>query len=251
MSEFETIRVGDLTALVLAGGLGRRLRPVIGDGQKVVAPVLGKPFIYYNLEKLSEAGVKHVVLCAGYLADDFEEALAPLDATMKITVLKEPQPLGTGGALRFGLSHVQGDTVLALNGDSYCDLSLEPFLRWHKNSGAKGSLTLCRVDDTRAYGQVEVSEDGQILSFREKSESREAGWVSAGVYLFDRQILEEIEVGRPMSLETDVFPSWLGRGLYGYKTDGEFLDIGTPERYAAAEEFLAERFGEPSTRNEP
>jgi NDP-sugar pyrophosphorylase family protein len=160
---------------------------------------------------------------------------------VKLVYSPEPSPLGTGGALRHALDRLRSDPVLVLNGDSYCDLDLRGFLAFHREVGAAGSLALVEMTDKGRFGRAMVTPDGTLSGFAEKADGSGPGWINAGVYLFSQPLLRSIPEGRAVSLERDVLPSWVGRGLHGYRTHSAFLDIGTPETYAAAAEFFASR----------
>lgn len=230
-----------LTALILAGGLGRRLRPVLSNVQKVTAPVAGRPFLTHVLDQLSGAGAERVVLCTGYLGEQVRRYVDAARGTLRIIYSQETAPLGTAGAVRRALRLVHESPLLVMNGDSFCALDVPAFTRWHAAHRAAVSLALVPVNACGRYGQVAVDVDGSVMAFREKGGHRGPGWISAGVYLFGETFLEALRhlpAGRAMSLEHDVFPRWVGQGLYGYRTRSRFLDIGTPESYRAAEQFF-------------
>jgi len=132
---------------------------------------------------------------------------------------------------------------LVLNGDSYCGVDLPSFWDWYTQHGWSAALVLTRVEEVSRYGQVLAGEDGGVRAFREKGVSRGAGWINAGVYLVQRKRLLEIPTGRPVSLEREIFPVWVREGLGGYCSAAPFIDIGTPESYAAAQEFFAKDGG--------
>jgi histidinol-phosphate phosphatase family protein len=226
------------TAAILAGGLGTRLRPVISDRPKVLAPVNGRPFLAYLLNQLLEAGVRRVVLCTGYLGEQVRQIFGDRYGALSLVYSQESEPLGTGGALRLALPLLDSDPVLVMNGDSYCQVDLNAFLRWHKERRATASLLLTWVSNTGRYGRVLVNEEGIVQSFKEKGGTRGAGFINAGIYLLSREVLQSIPAHTVVSLEHQVFPSWIGRGLYGYAGGSSFLDIGTPESYAAAQRFF-------------
>lgn len=141
--------------------------------------------------------------------------------------------------MRWASPLLRGDTVLLLNGDSYCDASLSAFREFHAGMGAAASVVLARVADASRFGQVRVGEGGQLVRFAEKGAARGAGWINAGVYLFARRLVETIPQGRGASLERDLLPGWVAQGqVAGYCCPGRFLDIGTPESYAVAEDFF-------------
>ena len=227
------------TAAILAGGMGTRLRQVVSDRPKPLADVDGRPFLFWQLEWLAAAGLRRVVLCTGFQGELVRQALGDRFQSLELAYSHEPAPLGTGGALRLALPLVEGTTLLALNGDSYCPAALSEFFAAHVASGLPASILLSRVDDVSRYGAVTVAEDGRLARFEEKGAAAGAGWINAGVYLFNTALLTEIPAGRSVSLEREMFPAWLARGLHGHQTNAPFLDIGTPESYARASEFLA------------
>jgi NDP-sugar pyrophosphorylase family protein len=229
----------EVAVAVLAGGLGSRLRPAVADRPKALAPVGGRPYLTYLLDLLARAGVGEVVLLTGYRAEQVRGALGDTYAGMRLVHAPEPAPLGTGGAVRRALPLLAAPTVLLLNGDSYCDIDLEAFLASHRWRAADLSLALARVADTSRFGAVQLAADGRVTRFEEKNAAGGAGWINAGVYLVARALLEEIPTEGPVSLERQMFPVWLARhACYGFRCEGRFLDIGTPESYARAEAFF-------------
>jgi NDP-sugar pyrophosphorylase family protein len=128
-----------------------------------------------------------------------------------------------------------------MNGDSFCDVDLLAIWAIHQARNAYATLLLARVSDTDRYGRVEVDENGLVGSFDEKGEKTAPGWINAGIYFLRRQFVLTIQPNRRASLEREIFPAWIGRGLYACPTNGHFLDIGTPESYASAERFFSKR----------
>jgi D-glycero-alpha-D-manno-heptose 1-phosphate guanylyltransferase len=232
----------EVTGAVLAGGLGTRLRSAVADFPKVLAPVRGRPYISYLLDQLASAGVRETVLMTGYKADQVQSALGDSYASMSLIYSTEPTPLGTAGALRLALPKLSQSTVLVLNGDSYCDVSLRDFLDFHRRQAADLSLVLSQVADTGRFGRVQVSAGVRVLRFEEKQASGDAGWINSGIYLVNRPLIEEIAPDRPASLEREMFPLWAAeKRCCGFRCTGRFLDIGTPESYALADTFFAAR----------
>lgn len=228
-----------LTAFVLAGGAGTRLRPAVSDRPKVLAEVDGRPFLSYQLDYLSRGGVTSVVLCTGIMADQIEDAIGLSYGDMTVRYSREDHPLGTGGALRRALPLADTDPVLVVNGDSLLNVDLRKFRTWAAHRSAAAALMLARVGDISQFGAVDVDDYGFINGFREKgSNSSEEGWINAGIYLLTRAVIATIPEGVPVSIEKEVFPVLAGKGLLGYKTSGSFIDIGTPESYQRAAEFL-------------
>ena len=226
--------LANITAAILAGGLGTRLRSVVPDKPKVLAEVCGRPFIEYLLEQLAREGVQSVVLCTGYMGDQVESLLGSTYGKIALRYSRETSPLGTGGALRLALPMLTSTSVLVMNGDSYCDVQLEPFAVWHHAQRSMASILLTETSDTRRYGRIDVDERGGIIQFQEKSEAMGAGWINAGVYLLSRELIETIPADRSISIEREIFPAWINRGLSGYRSEGKLLDIGVPDAYARA-----------------
>ena len=228
-----------VSATILAGGLGTRLRSVVSDRPKVLAPVAGKPCLAHLLDQLARAGIRETTLLLGHAADQVQAAFGTEFDGMKLAYSVEAEPLGTGGALRLALPHLQHKTVLLLNGDSYCDVDLDALLAFHRAHSGFATLTLAEVSDGSRYGRVHLNEHRRIERFEEKGGASGPGWINAGVYLFARVALSEIEPGRAVSLEREVLPNWVSRGeVFGFPARGRFIDIGTPESYAEAEAFF-------------
>lgn len=235
--------LSDLTTLILAGGLGTRLRSVVQDRPKALAPVKGRPFLAYLLDQVVASGIRRVVLCTGHGGDAVRGVFGNRQGALEIAYSQETEALGTGGAIRHAFSQIDSDPVLVLNGDSFCEVHLHTFLAWHRARRAQGSVVLAQVPRGDRYGRVEIDAQGMVGSFREKEEGECAGlgsggWINAGMYWLSRELIEAIPDRQVVSLERDVLPGWLGRGLYGYAGGGRFLDIGTPESYQEAERFF-------------
>ena len=227
-----------VTAIILAGGLGTRLRSIIADRPKPLAEIRGRPFLAYLLDQLIASGVNLVVLSTGYFGEQVRAAFGDSYGSLRLLYSQEASPLGTAGALRLALSLFDSDPVLVMNGDSFFEADLTTFWEWHCARTADATLLLAEASDTKRYGRVHVDDAGLVLGFEEKNHNGGAGWINAGVYLLTRRLVETIPANRAVSLEREMFPSWIGRGLYGYRSKGRFLDIGTPESLAVARDFF-------------
>ncbi|MDB5311902.1 MAG: nucleotidyl transferase domain protein [Gemmataceae bacterium] len=230
--------VSGVSAAILAGGLGTRLRSVVADRPKVLAPVGGRPFLTYLLDQLARTGVRETALLVGYAAGRVQSTFGADYAGMRLRYSVEPTPLGTGGAVRLALPLLREDIVLLMNGDSFCDVDLDAVLTFHRGHGG-ASLVLAEVADASRYGRVLAGPDGRVVRFAEKGSGQEAGRINAGVYVFGRALIESIPPDRPVSLERDVLPGWVATGRVRGFPGGRFIDIGTPESYAEAEAFFA------------
>ncbi len=225
-------------AVILAGGLGTRVRSVIPGRPKVLAEILGRPFLTYLFDQLATAGISEVLLCTGYLGELIERRFGNSYGRLCLRYSLEANRQGTAGALRLAVPLIKAETVLVLNGDSFCQADLGSFWAWHCARRSQGTLLLAEVADTRRYGHVIVGEDGAVVRFAEKESEGGPGLINAGIYLLTRSLLLSIPSTGLVSLEEEMFPAWTGRGLYGYQNKGPFLDIGTPDAFASAERFM-------------
>jgi NDP-sugar pyrophosphorylase family protein len=228
-----------LDAIILCGGQGTRLAPVISDVPKPLAPVLGRPFLDHLLAMLSGSGVvRSVTLAVHHMADQVIAYYADHAAPLPLRIVSEEIPLGTGGAIMNCLDAVDGPRFLCLNGDSLCGGSLSALIAAHQTFAAGITLGLAQVPDTSRYGRAIADESGRIALFSEKSASLGPGLINAGIYVIDREVLDPWN-GENLSLERDILPSLVHRGrVHGVRLSGPFIDIGLPETYAAAADFV-------------
>ena len=228
-----------IDALILCGGLGMRLRPVVSDRPKVMAEVREKPFLEIIVRELLRQGSRRIVFCTGYLGDQienhFKNSSYPEDVILEFS--REKKPLGTGGALKNALGLVKSENFLVINGDCLSSLNFKGFYLSHLEKKSLLSIALVKRNDSDDYGSVVLAKNNEIASFIEKNQKRPIGLVSAGCYLMRKSIKEFFPAEDVFSLEYDVFPKLAGKS-YGFVFDGKFLDIGTPKRYASAEDFL-------------
>jgi mannose-1-phosphate guanylyltransferase len=223
-----------MQALILAGGEGTRLRPLTSMMPKPVVPLVGRPFISYMIEWLRGHGVDDVIMSCGFLAAGVRDVLGDGSALgVRLRYVEEPRPLGTGGALKFA-EELLDERFFMLNGDVLTDIDLSAQLAQHERTGARGTLALIPVEDPSAYGLVRRNPDLSVLEFLEKPEldQLDTDLINAGAYILERDVLEDMPpAGTIVSIEREVFPALVGRGLYGFESSGYWLDIGTPQRY--------------------
>ena len=231
--------IADIDIAVLAGGLGTRLRGVLPETPKILAPVLGKAFLEHLLDWLNRQGARRVILCLGYRAGD---VLAYLEARsfapLEIRTVVEPEPLGTGGAIARARSLLISEPVLVMNGDTLLDADLNAFLAGHGASQADVSILCTKVEDTARYGRLEIDAHDRILRFVEKDATTGPAWVNGGYYLFGRAALDAIFTLSKGSLERDILQRMRPGTIHASRTQGRFLDIGTPETLDLAREVL-------------
>jgi mannose-1-phosphate guanylyltransferase len=232
-----------MQALILAGGEGTRLRPLTTTVPKPVVPLVDRPFIQFMLDWLVGHGVDDVVMSCGHMASGVRNVLGDGTAFgIQLRYVEEPQPLGTGGALKFA-EPLLDDRFLMLNGDVLTDMDLTAQIAQHERTGARATLALTPVEDPSAYGLVRIADGGAVEEFVEKPSPDQIDThnISAGAYVLERSVLELLEAEQPASIERDVFPRLVGEGLYGYVSDGYWLDIGTPARYLQGTYDILER----------
>ena len=235
----KTLKLSGITTVILAGGLGTRLRPIVSNRPKVLSEVLGRPFLTYLFDQLDYAGVRDVVLCTGYMASSVREEMGNSYKSLRIKYSMEVVPLGTGGALRLALPLIKSDTVMVMNGDSYVNADLNTFLAWFLRKNIVAAVFLTKSINTSRYGKIITTSDGGIEVFEEKGGIEGNGWINAGVYLLKRKLVETIPSGKAFSLEREFFQGLIGKNLHGYKCKTQFLDIGTPGSYAEAKSFFS------------
>ena len=222
-----------MQAVILAGGAGTRLWPLTARIAKPVVTLVDRPFIVYMLDWLRGHGVSDVILCCGFGGDGVRAVLGDGSRYgIRLRYVAESEPLGTGGPLRLA-QELLDERFVVCNGDILTDLDLSAQLSAHERTGAVATLALVAVENPSAYGLVHCDADGAVREFIEKPEEAGSGreLVSAGAYVLERSVLELIAPARPVSIEREVWPALVAKGLYGYHATGYWLDIGTPERY--------------------
>lgn len=223
--------------LLLCGGLGTRLRSVTGDTPKVMAEVQGEPFLDFLIRYLIRQGARRVILCAGYkgeaLAGHYKDKFRQIDVQMSI----EREPLGTGGAFKNAQKWVTSDTVFGLNGDCFTPVPYAQMLAQHAARGSLITLAGVRVEGNKDFGTIVMNDKDEVLEFKEKFVTSEVQYISAGIYCFKRELFDRMPAGK-FSIEYDLFPTLIGKGFHGFRTDAPFIDIGTPERFEWAKKNL-------------
>ncbi len=239
-----------LSAVLLVGGMGKRLRSVVPSTPKPLALVGDRSFLELLVRQLRHQGIRRLVMCSGYLADQIENTFGDGSAWgVSIEYSREQQPLGTAGAVRLAQPHVrEASEFLVMNGDSFLEVDFARLVHFHRERGALASMAVVPVQNAQRYGTVRVDSGGRVRGFTEKTGADAPGLVNAGVYVFGRAIFEHIPAG-PASLEKDVFPRILELGVYALEQRGMFIDIGTPEDYARAQA-LCDRLSDAAFRKE-
>ncbi|MGM9838401.1 MAG: HAD-IIIA family hydrolase [Paludibacteraceae bacterium] len=235
--------------VILAGGFGTRLSHVLGNVPKPMAPVSGRPFLTYLLDRLEQAGAEHIILATGYLYEVVENYFGATYRSLRISYSREEQPLWTGGAIKAAMRFVDGDNFLVLNADTLFDINGEAFCRFHSAQERDISVALRSVADTARYGSVRLDKDqNRITGFSEKAESAGAGLINGGIYAIRKAWLQSLDLPTKFSFEKEVLQTMVQTArMYGMVFDNYFIDIGVPEDYYRAQRefiglFPAEQF---------
>lgn len=235
--EFET---SPSSVVILCGGLGTRLRPLISDKPKVLARIGNTAFLDILINNISFYGFKNIVLCTGHLKDDIKrhfdyycsDYYSYNDCNIKFS--EENEPLGTGGALKNAELSIESDPFIVMNGDSICNMDFKKFIDFHVYKEALLSMALVRSVISKDYGIVSLDNSSKIISFNEKSADNNNALINAGIYVMQKDIFSYMPKQKTFSLEYDLFPKLCNNRFYGFIIKGEVIDIGTPERYERA-----------------
>jgi mannose-1-phosphate guanylyltransferase len=233
---------------MLVGGFGTRLRPLTLDVKKELMPVANRPFLEHVLAHLAKHGVDEAILTTGYLAEAFQDFPAEQAHGVKLTIVKEDEPLDSCGAVK-NVEHLIDGTFLVCNGDILTSLDITALAAYHRERETLGTLALKAVDDPSTYGLVPIDDDGRIERFVEKPRPGDDIWtnlINAGTYVLEPEALNYVPGGEPFSFEGGVrsggrvdvglFPLLLAEGeaLYGFVSNDYWLDIGSPAKYLQA-----------------
>lgn len=227
--------------IILVGGLGTRLRSVVPELPKPLAPVAGRPFLAWLLDAHAAAGMRRVVLATGYRGEQLEQAIGTSWAGMEVAYSREDEPLGTGGAIRRALALVRGRGVHLANGDTFLRHDPAALEAATRSAGCGLGIALAQVDDVGRYGSVDVDMvAGKVAGFREKGGTG-SGWINAGSYFLTGEAFDRLPAdGRAWSFEERVLKPWSAqRGVAAFVETSGFIDIGVPEDYARAQQLFA------------
>ena len=224
-------------AVILAGGTGSRLKEVIDDMPKPLAPVNGRPFLEYQLDYLDKWAFKTVILSVGYKRDQIRTHFGDQYKSLQILYSEEEEPLGTGGAILQALRLASGYSVFIFNGDTYFDVNLQKLDDFRKIKEADLCLSLRYEINPARFGLVEFDNNNRITKFYEKSQGPEEGYINGGVYLVRREYLLRFGLPEKFSFETDFLQKYYTtEEFYGLRCFSYFRDIGIPEDYQKAQD---------------
>ena len=229
-----------MEAIVLAGGFGTRLQKVVRDVPKAMALINQRPFLEYLFDNLISQGITKVVLSVGYKHEIISNHFRNHYKSLAIQYSVENEPLGTGGGIRLALWKIEGLRALVMNGDSLFKIDYKTLMEFHLKKKADATLALRKLNDTSRYGRVVVNRSRRITGFEEKGLSAGSGFINGGVYILEKFFLMEPEFRGRFSIEKDCFAQLYPEAkLYGFLSEGYFLDIGIPEDYLKAQHEFA------------
>lgn len=224
-------------AIVLAGGLGTRLQPIVRDIPKSMAIINGRPFLEYLLDHLDSCGIEHVVLSTGYKSEYIRDHFQDQYRSISLKYVMEEIPLGTGGGIRRAFDQIKGEDAFVLNGDSLFLTDLESMYRFHKSSDTLITIALSFRDNIERYGSVEMDHLHRIINFREKGAHSGAGYINGGVYILNKHLLKSELFPDRFSIEKDCFEEYFRTvEMLGFPSEAYFLDIGIPSDYEKAKD---------------
>lgn len=228
-----------MQAIILCGGRGTRLSALYPDRPKALVPVAGKPFLEWQIDWLLNNNIQSIFLASGYIGNRVQDWVQEQTFKKCVAVSVEPEPLGTGGALKYLAETIGDNLFFTLNGDSLLPkINFQEMEKAHRKSGALGTIAVTRIEDSARYGTVTFDNNGKILNFNEKGKSG-PGWINAGIYLLEPSVLSVISPNKNVSLENEVFQDLTAEGnLLVFQAQPPLLDMGTPEGLQAMEQYL-------------
>lgn len=221
-----------MEAIILAGGFGTRLRSVVSDVPKPMAPINGRPFLEILLDYLIASNFDHIVLSTGYMHEKIEAHFGNSYRNTQISYAVEHEPLGTGGGIRNALNFCNEENIVILNGDTLFKIDYDDLQRFYFSHPTRLAMVLRQVDDTSRYGSVVTDCSDRISLFSEKNESHGFGTINGGIYMMHRSLLEEQSDRKAFSFEKDILQQkYTKEPFFAYTSGAYFIDIGIPEDY--------------------
>jgi D-glycero-alpha-D-manno-heptose 1-phosphate guanylyltransferase len=224
--------------IILAGGLGTRIKPILGDTPKCLAPIGEQPFLRYVIHYFQSQGIQKFVFSLGHGHTEIETYLSSYKEPLNYMICKEETPLGTGGAVLNALRFTSLPSVWVANGDSFLSASLDPMASFFGMCGAECVVALTEVQDTARYGSVQLATDYKVTGFAEKGNAGK-GWINAGIYLLNKRLFTAHEWPERFSFEQDYLNAYCATArFFGYRYRNYFIDIGVPEDLQKAQNEL-------------
>lgn len=228
----------DYPVLILAGGLGTRLKGVIGSTPKPMASIAGKPFLWWLIKSLESASVHEVFLSVGYQKEIIKEYFGAHFNNIQLKYIEESEPLGTGGAIIRASSYINDEAFLVMNGDTFAACNLDHFVALNKNLAVDLGLALYEIENVSRYGAVICSPGDRVTGFQEKGATG-PGLINAGTYYINKHVFENFDLTEKFSFETDFLQKNISDlKIYGMNVVQNFIDIGIPEEYERSQDLI-------------
>jgi len=230
-----------MDCIILAGGLGTRLKSSVPDLPKPLAPIGNRPFLEILLKQIEKSKIiDRVIFSLGHKASMIFEFVSKRKNQFTPIFVEEDKPLGTGGAVQGCIQKIKSNNFFIMNGDSYLEINWEKFLQAHLKNKAYATLACTNISDAFRFGTVAIGPDQRITCFQEKKNISKPGIINGGIYCFKKGYLPYYSVGNNFSIETDIFPKLIDKNIYGFLSSGVFIDIGTTESFKLAQKTLEE-----------
>jgi len=233
-----SLKPDQIDVVILCGGKGKRLQPVLNDRPKPMAKINGRPFLDILIDYIANYGFQRFILCTGYMRNFIKEYYQKKKGEIEILFSEERGALGTAGAIKNAEPIINSSTFMVMNGDSICKIDLSEFIKFHFKKNALISMAVTKKINNTDYGAVTLNYFQQIDKFREKINDGKDDFVNAGVYLFQKEVLKSLPLHKCFSLENDFLPVFDKKRFYGYITSKILIDIGTPKSYKNARRVL-------------
>lgn len=232
-----------MKAVIIAGGLGTRLQPLTNNVPKPIVPVANRPFIVHQIEHLIKHGIDEVIVNLHYLSNEIKKILDDgKEWGIKIHYSVEESPLGTAGAVKNAEKYFGSEPLIVFNGDVLTDINISKVINFHREKGARVTITLTEVEDPTEFGLVITDAKDRVTKFIEKPswEMVTTRNINAGIYVIDPQVFKAVPVGQPYSFERQLYPGLLEQGepIFGFQSDAYWIDIGKPEKYMEAHQAI-------------
>ncbi len=233
-------KLNEVDVVILCGGKGSRLAGVVNDRPKSMATINQKPFLDILIQYFSGFGIRRFVLCAGYKSEVISDYYTAGKEPLEIVISDEPKALGTAGSVKNARKFIQSDPFIVANGDSFCSVDLVRFFEFHLAKKCLMSMAVVESENPTDCGLVSLHALNRIIKFDEKQQKQTHGYINAGIYLFQKDILSYIPADTKYSFEYELFPKLVEKNSYAFISSGKVFDIGTPERYELAKKYFSE-----------
>jgi D-glycero-alpha-D-manno-heptose 1-phosphate guanylyltransferase len=231
---FIKTKLNKIDVVILCGGIGSRLANIVNDRPKPMAKINQQPFLDILIDYFAGFGLKRFVLCTGHMSEFIQKYYHQKSSSLEFIVSNEQSPLGTAGCIKNAQKLIQSESFFVANGDSFCSVNLFDFYNFHLLKQSLMTMAVTKSEETENGGLVRFDNSQKIVSFEEKKVKCQKGYINAGIYIFQKNILSIIPEHTKCSLEYNLFPKLTNQNSFAFVSREKLIDIGTPERYARA-----------------